>query len=158
MKIQLLLLVSIATLFFQCKSKKNSENVKVSIELTVKNDYCGGAAPSEEMLKEMNDSKPFINSKFYLVLKNEAGVVIAETEQTTDENGKLSLNIKKGMYEIYQNSIDQRKKLIENIDEKFRSCSSIYYEQPQAFLHAWTKGPQKIEMHLKCNPCLPPAP
>ena len=67
MKTQFLLLFSVLALFTNCKSKKNSENAKVSIELTVSRDYCGGAAPNEEMLKELTDSKPYVDGIFYLV-------------------------------------------------------------------------------------------
>ena len=62
------------------------------------------------------------------------------------------------MYEIFLLSAEQKKLQIMNLDEKFRSCSTIFYDQPQAYLHAWQKGEQKVDIHSKCNPCLPPAP
>lgn len=158
MKIRFLYLCLIILFLPHCKSKKNSETAKVTIEFTISRDYCGGAAPSEEMLKELTSVKPFISSKFYLVQRNDEGILLSETEHNTDNQGKLTLKIKKGMYEIYMYSAEQRKNLTANIDEKYRACSAIYYEQPQGQLHAWQKGIQKVNIHVKCNPCIPPAP
>jgi len=154
----MLLFCSLAALFTQCNSKKNSKNAKVVMELTISSDYCGGAAPSEEMLKEMNSAKPYVSGKFYVVQKNDEGILLSETEHITNAEGKLTLKIKKGMYQIYLFSSEQRKKLVSNMDAKFRSCSTIFYEQAQGQLHAWQKGKQQINLHVKCNPCLPPAP
>jgi hypothetical protein len=158
MKTQLLLISFAIVLFTNCKSKKISENVKLDLIFTMSSDYCGGAAPTEEILESITSSKPFINGTFYLVLKNDGGTILSETMHKTDEKGKLTLNLKKGMYEIFLLSAEQKKLQIMNLDEKFRSCSTIFYDQPQAYLHAWQKGEQKVDIHSKCNPCLPPAP
>lgn len=158
MKLQLLFLSLIATFLIQCKSKKNNEIVKITIEMTITKDYCGGAAPSEEMLKELTSSKPLLNEKFYIVLKDEAGILLSETVHTTDETGKLTLKIKKGMYGIYLKSAAERKKIVENMEEKYRYCGAIFNDLPLGYLHAWDKGLQKVNVHIKCNPCYPPAP
>ena len=93
-----------------------------------------------------------------MVQKNDEGITLSETEYITDASGKLTLTLKKGMYDIYLYNTDQRKKLVEQLEKSFRSCSTIFYEQPLGQLHAWQKGIHKVDIHVKCNPCLPPAP
>jgi hypothetical protein len=77
--------------------------VTVKGKLTQTSQYCGGARPTEEVLKEAATPKPYANKVFYVrVGKTNSlnGEVI--TSFTTDVNGEYSFQITPGTYSIVQ--------------------------------------------------------
>lgn len=77
--------------------------VTVKGKLTQTSPYCGGARPSEEVLKEAATPKPYANKVFY-VRKGKTNSKKAEviTSFTTDVNGEYSFQITPGTYSIIQ--------------------------------------------------------
>lgn len=127
------------------------QKLKDTIKVVYKNSYCGGAAPSEEILKAYNTLYPLKNTT--IVLKNSSP---KETiELTTDKNGIAIAELKSGKYNYF-------------MTEKYTSNSNISFSSS---CKSWlsmsfgqiiisenkTKG-YLIQFDYGCNPCEPPRP
>lgn len=154
----LTVIIIIATLLGACKSKKKDGEFAVELEVYTSSDYCGGAAPTDEIMKELTKSSLFTNGTLYFVLRNDEGGAVKEFTVNTNAKGKFKIYLTPGMYDIYLKSKDDRKKVVESVEENFRECTGIFMEQAPGHVHVWSDVKQKIDLHTMCNPCLPPAP
>jgi hypothetical protein len=85
----LLLLIFIAS----CQAQKK----RFDITVTYTQPYCGGARPTEEMTREAEKARPY--AKRSLIFVSEKSKV---DSAKTDENGFLTLKLKKGTYLFYE--------------------------------------------------------
>lgn len=69
-----------------------AQKTSSEIVLKFKENYCGGARPSEEMEAEFTKEKAYANMKMILVKGKKADTL------TTDKNGVLKLRLRKGNY------------------------------------------------------------
>jgi len=97
-QIFLLLLVCFSTLVF-AKKRTKSKMVLIQGVITQTSDYCGGAAPSEEMLENLKKPVPLAEKDIYIRIgpKNKpgrGGQNPIYKKVTTDENGKFSVMLK----------------------------------------------------------------
>lgn len=77
-------------LAMSCSSQK-----KISLTVNYLQPYCGGARPTPEMEAEAQTPKPLANTSLVLIdAKGKAKTV------KTDKNGKLTLKLKPGNYEL----------------------------------------------------------
>ncbi len=157
MKKIIIALVVISSLF-ACKSNKKKKAVKFEIAAT--SDYCGGAAPPEEMIEDMRTPKPY------------TGVLYIHKDQNREDDGiKLIFDegaatvrgLVPGQYYAYL----EKKMDLENesaINELASQGIDIgcLIELNLMFMFDFTiEESTKIitdKMHKICNPCLPPAP
>ncbi len=76
--------------------KKSKAFLSISIQVTQTSDYCGGAAPSEEILQEMKKPSPCLQKMIYLKsgTKNSSSLPILDSAKT-DEWGRVKFKINK---------------------------------------------------------------
>ena len=69
------------------------------------NPYCGGAAPSEEMMRQSTTPKAYPNKKFY-VRKGNVNSTLMDTilSFTSDLDGNFNFKLAPGIYSIIQSS------------------------------------------------------
>lgn len=98
-------LLSLSIIFFSlslfAQKKQKGKMIRVYGTVTQTSDYCGGAAPSEEILKNLSTPSPLAEKEIYVRTgaKNKpskSGQNPVYTKVTTDENGKFSVMLKSG--------------------------------------------------------------
>jgi hypothetical protein len=127
-----------------CKSKKVAGTHELNLTFSSSQEYCGGAAPSEEMLKELSTPKILPNTTVYFVKRNDEGNTIEEIPYTTDN--------------IYSMSQKQLEEMVSKMDEQATECTRQHMHQSAFDFPVFEDIEAKIVIHTRCNPCLPPAP
>lgn len=110
----------------------------VSGKIMQTSQYCGGARPSEEMLKSYETPRPYISKVLYI----KAGVTNNPKEKVvlkfkSDSSGKFSFQLKPGTYCILQ---EEQVKAFNSKDY----ISSNTYSYDLACIKAWWKKPLKV--------------
>ena len=144
---------------------------KITGVITETSSYCGGAAPSDELIKELETPKPIAFKKMFVksgnVNKANAKVI---KEFTTDSLGQFSLKLPYGQYCLVDEDKvnDAKYKLIltkyavktesnEPVDPK---CLAKWFAQPDYIFSVSKKSAKKIahNYHRACNwsgaPCV----
>lgn len=122
----------------QAQTKKTTKYFTVSGQVKISASYCGGAAPSEEMLEELKRERPYIGKTFYVrvgrVNDLKKAIVL---KFKTDSSGKFSLKLSPGTYCIIQaeqvNALNYK---------KYSSTSSLTIDK--ACLSEWWKKPYRV--------------
>lgn len=123
--------------------------------------YCGGAAPTEDMIENMKKEIPFANHKF--AIKKGTTDLASQAifkEITTDANGNFNVSLPKGTYsvQIWEKTQDYEK----GIMGKFGSTEGCKkWKNTADFIITATKKVKTVQtfkMHLGCNACTPPRP
>ena len=131
---------------------RNQANV-IEFEIYTTSQYCGGAAPSDEVLADLKEPKPsndtlYIRRNFEdsdgipLILKNGKGKLTGLTE---------------GGYFVYRFP-KSKIEMLEMSPDPDAGCLMSYYNNPS---FSFTIEPEtnivKDTFILECNPCVPPA-
>lgn len=123
--------------------------------------YCGGAAPSEDMIDKMKKEIPFANHNF-VVKKTTTDVNSAPIfkDFTTDEKGNFSISLPKGNYSVFiqEKTQDYEKGIMAQFG---RSENCKTWKNTADFtlnVSKKIKSVQTFKMHLTCNGCTPPRP
>lgn len=74
-----------------------AQKKNITVKITYKEPYCGGARPSEEMLEKAQLAKPYAKKKVVLVSDQGKTKVLK-----TDTNGEIKTKLKAGTYKIYE--------------------------------------------------------
>ncbi len=100
---KIFLLISLLVLTDTVHAVRKTKSKMVTIEgyVTQTSDYCGGAAPSEEILKNLATPSPLAEKEIYIRTgaKNKpsrSGQNAVYTRVTTDKNGKFYVKLKSG--------------------------------------------------------------
>lgn len=88
------LFIFLGLLFFQLNAL--GQFVNVELVLKFKENYCGGARPSEAMEEEFNKTKAFAFQKMILLKGKKADTLI------TDKDGVLKVRLRKGNYTLME--------------------------------------------------------
>jgi hypothetical protein len=121
------------------------EKLQISFQITYTREYCGGARPDEEILKEFATEIPYANDIVYLVSAD--GI---KHRLQTDETGKSFIEIPPGNYKMYF-----PEKIEAELAGKDPRCKT-WASAPDFELSinsAQKLAPVKIMR--TCNPCLP---
>jgi hypothetical protein len=138
-RIFLFLSLAFTGLFISCqsgfsqKSGKGGKGFAISGHITQTHAYCGGARPSEEMLKSYTTPKPFPGKKLYIRSGTENSLkkkVLREV--IADSAGHFSLRLPPGTYCIIQE--EQVKKLD---PEHFRQKANKNLKLNEECLKQW---------------------
>ena len=78
---------------------KKDTNMDVSLRVTITSNYCGGAAPSEEMVSDLKVPKKFVNQKFHI--SSIEGLQDDMKEVNTSAAGTASVSLVKGTYYVF---------------------------------------------------------
>jgi hypothetical protein len=158
----LIALLATSTLF-ACKSAKKGNSVK--FEIAVTSDYCGGAAPSDELIKELKTPKPY------------TGVLYIHNDTQREDDG-IKLKFNKGTATVtglnpgqYFGFMDKKidfksDPTVVAVRPKKRSdtiidtnCLEEHNTTPNYTFSLEESTTQKSDtIHKRCNPCIPPAP
>lgn len=107
---------------------------------TQSNSYCGGARPTDDVLREITSPKPLANTEFYIREGKENDIkkkIILSFK--TDEEGKFLFKLSPGDYIIIgENRKD--KKYYNQVLEKHKTASSSYTAMDTICLNNWLKG------------------
>lgn len=144
-----------------CKSRK-TDKVPVSHFYFEKiEQYCGGAAPSQEMMDEISLPRPMTEATLYFYPSDAYG----QSEPfilTTDSKGKASARIPAGQYSIHLHSPETATRELEKYkDQNVNAECMLEFLQMSKFdipISFEEDREIQIAIMLDCNPCLPPAP
>lgn len=139
-------------------------NSSIKLEVTATKDYCGGANPAEEMLEELKKPQPYSGT---LYLHNNKArqddgieIVFVDGLATADglNNGFYYMFTEKkiDIDKIQEDQESLEKMAIEGID-----IGCLFGESQRSVFEFEVDDKTKIitqQMHIRCNPCLPPAP
>lgn len=136
--------------------KKSSAYQWVTIQVTQTSSYCGGAAPSEEILQELKKPSPFPRKMIYLKLgtKNTSKLPILDSA-ITDELGRVKFKIKKGsnycVLESWKAWPYKKPEPIEFIQWDY-TCLQQAYEKADLLLKAGAsfKNTLQLNYHKSC--------
>ncbi len=142
---------------------ESSKNIKGSVMFTY--DYCGGAAPSDEMIKRLRTPRAISNYTLYI----KAGVKNNDTpildSSNCNEQGQFSFKVKPGKYVIL--TPDQ----IKTFSTKNYTSKYLQVDDEQCLKQWWEDGLHKVNvandnvtladtiLHQRCNglglvPCM----
>lgn len=152
-----LLTILIATTLLSCKSKKVIEPITLSIKST--ESYCGGAAPSQELLDDLKVPKDFQGRLYLHKERNRTD----NAELLVFKNGSLELfGLSSGTfylfrYPIMENSTSEEPNMTRDM-EREKCLKKISLQPIDSFTVEKNLSVISKSIHLDCNPCLEPAP
>ncbi|HEY8399938.1 MAG TPA: hypothetical protein VIK89_01680, partial [Cytophagaceae bacterium] len=79
-----------------CKGGSN-DCINLKLNLTYTSSYCGGAAPTPEILEEHRKQKILANVTIRVIKAGEEGELVVKT----DEKGSVKVCLKEGNYKLY---------------------------------------------------------
>ena len=155
---KILIALVVTSSLFACKSTKRHKAVKFEIAIT--SDYCGGAAPPEEMIEEMRTPKPYTGVLYIHKSQNreDAGIELTFEKGSATANGlvpgqhyafldkKMDLENESAMNELASQGTD----IGCLIELNFSPMFTFQIEESTKII--------TDKMHKICNPCIPPAP
>ncbi|MDG1330879.1 MAG: prealbumin-like fold domain-containing protein [Crocinitomicaceae bacterium] len=126
--------------------------------------YCGGAAPTEA--QSAGFTNPIANQVFYIYKDERPSSITKMVRVKTDENGKLSIDLKDGTYSIISEDkalpIDEfiKKKKIEGDFYQYSadSCFETWRTTPDLTVEISNPMVETVTIQQKCytgdNPCM----
>jgi hypothetical protein len=127
----------------------------VSFFVTYSQSYCGGAAPSKEMLKSMERERPYENQTYYIIRENKVkNNIKAVTTLLTSMDGNAMLQLPEGIYYIVKE--EQLKPLVIPANDKFhtydKKCLQNKWETPlQKFIVTKKENIVKFNEYRNCS-------
>lgn len=143
-------LIVLISILCSCSSIKNNENkdveeqVKlhdVTFRITQTSNYCGGARPTDEILKELNTPKPLSNKKIF-IREGEVNDIDQPIlyELTSDAEGKIDTQLPVGSYNVvfsnkkdrstFENLLQKYEKPTDNFGAIDKDCLTDYFKRP----------------------------
>lgn len=134
------------------------ELYEVTIDVTQTSDYCGGARPTDEILKELNTPKPLSNTKIF-IWEGEINDIDKPIlyELTTDANGKINKQLPAGDYSVvFSDKKDQStfNDLLEKYGEPTddfgaidKNCLEEYFKKPALTFSISTYSTKKFNIN-----------
>ena len=153
--------IILITTQISCAQRK-AKYYNVSGTVTTTSSYCGGAAPSQEMLAQMAKPRPIAGKQLFIKSgkeNSEGGAVIKSI--TTDSLGHFQINLKNGAYCIVEEY--KSKPLVIPKNDKYskwdEECLKEKYAQCDYQLDVLNKNVDdlNINFHKQCTwsqPCL----
>lgn len=158
-------LLFISSLLFSCRNTKmiNEKNYMVSGKVTTTNLYCGGAAPTKEMLERLKKPIPYLNKIFYVknISDNYSEEKIILNFQS-DSLGNFRFQLQPGSYAIFLEEQINKPKMSDYKNlELNQSCYQEWQNKPYKTLEIKESNTENLSFRInrKCfipmdNPCL----
>jgi hypothetical protein len=136
---------------------KQTKLFKVSGLVTQTSAYCGGAAPTEEMMRQNEIPKPFVGKRFYMKKgkENDAKQQTVLTF-TTNEKGEFEFNAAPGTYcfllEPQMKNLNVKEYNVKGFLTADAACLTKWWKQPYYLLVVKNKDVDgiKFNFHLRC--------
>lgn len=155
MKYSLCLFFLLATFCLSAQRTSKGSLMTVKGKVTTTADYCGGAAPSEEMLDELRKPKPAVRKLIFVkygVSNDEKTRVVKRI--MTDERGEFQVQLKKGFdYQFVEEWKAMPFKVPENTEWTTwdAACLKKRYQTPDAVLRKKQRNQLvSINYHQPC--------
>jgi hypothetical protein len=130
---------------------------KVSGQVMQTSSYCGGAAPTEEMMRQNEIPKPFVGKRFYLKKgKENDAKQQAVLTFTTDEKGEFEFNVAPGIYcfllEPQMKNLSVKEYNVKGFLTADAACLTKWWKQPYFLLVVKNKDVDgiKFNFHMRC--------
>ena len=146
-----------------CKSRKSSiESSTHRSLILIAEEYCGGAAPSMEMLEDLAKPKPYKSSLLYWCYLDSVEIKIIDLKEIfTDKNGFLEFeNSSKEILLFFEKpraekSAEEVKQLSPK-EREIYECEKEFYSQPNGIISSKNFSPlDTVFMTKMCNHCRP---
>lgn len=151
--ILIFIMIPCITTFSNCQVKKNTttnsvkgaestkaeqKKQRLSGKVTITYSYCGGAAPTEEMMTELAKPQPYVGKVFY-VRKGNRNTLASKivTHFTTDSLGAFSVQLPAGTW-----SLIQEEQVKEINSSKYKNTASQQVDMD--CLKKWWSEPYEI--------------
>ncbi|MCB9263021.1 MAG: hypothetical protein H6607_11660 [Flavobacteriales bacterium] len=137
-------------LLFSSEKCKNKDLVSVQLKITETETYCGGAAPPDELIQDLQTPKPLSSRKLYL-FKDDILVdsILGDNSDTTYQIQLIS-----GNYNLRQSN-----SLINGIAKnEVQKCMNEWLSRKMQSFEIKGDTSLTIHVHFDCNPCYPPPP
>jgi hypothetical protein len=149
-----------------CKTKQVetvqavTEQVKTSVAVNFTflqtAQYCGGAAPPEELIKRLETPSPLHKQRLYFKL---VGQEEAQWFKHQFDHHKKTIQLESGSYEVYLTSPGTVDDYVSKLGLSDKKCAVKWYSRKLAEFTVDAKSTDKtIILHFDCNPCLTPRP
>ena len=142
-------------LLVQCKNRKLDPD-GITILVTTAQTYCGGAAPSEEIIDELATPKPLQKDTIYILLEGKA--LDEAIKLVTDNKGLIQTNLPEGHHSAFLSNPANFLKMQNRLSEK-EMCELQWKQQMFSDLVVF-EGIKAAELFflITCNPCEEPRP
>ncbi len=158
--LNLLLTVFASASILACASKKTgaSQNVKnavsqpgkidISLNVSFTSNYCGGAAPSDEMLEKLKIPKKFSNQNFFISTKE--GLEENMREVTTSVAGVATAPLEKGTYYVF---LPQKVSMKHTSKDRSEEECKKWKNTPNATFTVGDQSNVSFTIHKTCDRC-----
>lgn len=139
-----------------CKSKKIKNAIQ--FEITTTQDYCGGAAPPDELIEDLRTPKPYTGSLYIHqnATREDDGIVVEVANGTCSSEGLVE-----GTYYVY---LDPKMPEISRanlspINIQKADCNLQHNRKPLATIALDNSTALVTQnLHIICDPCMEPRP
>ena len=122
-------------------SEEKKATQTISGTITTSGSYCGGVAPSQEMLQDAQAKRPMNGFMVYVKKGTENKLLSCIVDSTsTDSNGNYSFDLRPGKYVVLQ-----KEQLNKHIFETYKSSKSMHVDLDCMQLW-WEKGLTSINV------------
>ncbi len=155
MKHLLFVTIFCITMFSSACAQGKAVTVKGTVNYS--RSYCGGAAPSPEMIENLAKVVPFAQQTLHFVNAANPSEIL-KTKTTAD--GMFELKLKKGTYNIYTDEkMRDYQPMMKVPSVDIKMCKQ-WAETPVFIVGVVKKksAPKTYTFHQGCCPCMPPRP
>lgn len=138
--------VMITACFFMCGSFEGFGQKKtsaVTIRVTQTAEYCGGAAPTDEMLAQLRTPMAFPGQKIYLRKGKENCLSKKAVELTADSTGFIFTHLEPGFYSVVGKD-KSGKSYYNDLLKRFSKESESYGKIDRECLKKWMQTPMMV--------------
>lgn len=155
--LNLSLIAFISASIFACASQKNgaskdvttkNEKIDVTLNVTLTSNYCGGAAPSDDMIAKLKEPKKFSNKSFYISSKK--GLQEDMKELKTSVDGVISTTLANGTYFIF---LPEKKTTKHSGKDRSESDCDKWKNTPNGTFTVSENNSISLNIHKTCDGC-----
>lgn len=131
-----------------CLGVLNAQTRSFNEKFEITNQYCGGAAPTEEVLASTHKKKPFANKTIYMYKKGKC-----VDSLVTDSLGWVKRRIKYGKYELFLSYKHFKQTPIGSENDFDMECMKKEWSRPDGSLTISWKGIHYINNRIGFKYC-----
>lgn len=145
------ILIVIGFVLLSAEKCDNSHTAVVNLKWTSTESYCGGAAPPDDMIKDMLTPKPFMGRRIYVL--NADKVCVDSLYPQSDTSLRTALKIGAYTAHLVPQVLD-----LSTIESEDAKCDAAFIQRIVSMFEIDRDTNLTANIHFGCNPCLPPAP